>query len=176
MVLKYRFQKYTNGLSCMVDSDYAGCLKTRKSTNGGVLMMGNHCIKTWSSRQAVIALSSGEAEFYGVVKGASVLLGMLSVAKDLNIPLKGELWSDSSAAIGIASRKGLGKVRHLHTQYLWVQERLSAKDFTLHKVRGDKNMADLLTKHLDRGKLDKFCKMLGYETMEGVDKLTLKAD
>ena len=36
-------------------------------------------------------------------------------------------------------------------------------------------MADLLTKHLDRGKLDKFCKMLGYEEMKGVDKLTLKA-
>ena len=85
------------------------------------------------------------------------------------------MWSDSSAAIGIASRKGLGKVRHLHTQYLWVQERLSAKGFTLHKVRGDKNMADLLTKHLDRSKMDKFCKMLGYEEMEGVDKLTLKA-
>ena len=56
-----------------------------------------------------------------------------------------------------------------------MQERLSAKDFTSQKVRGDKNMADLLTKHLDRNKLDKFCKMLGYEEMEGVDKLTLKA-
>ena len=124
MVLKYSFQQYTNGENCMVDSDYAGRLKTRERTNGGVLMMGKHCLKTWSSSQAVIALSSGEAEFYGVVKGASVLLGTLSVANDLNIPLKGELWSDSSAAIGIASRKGLGKVRHLHTQYLWVQERL----------------------------------------------------
>ena len=39
MVLKYRFQEYTNGSCCMVDSDYAGCLKTRKSTNVGVLMM-----------------------------------------------------------------------------------------------------------------------------------------
>ena len=54
-------------------------------------------------------------------------------------------------------------------------EKVRGKDFTLHKVRGDKNMADLLTKHLDRGKLDKFCKMLGYEEMKGVDKLTLKA-
>ena len=35
-------------------------------------------------------------------------------------------------------------------------------------------MADLLTKHLDKAKLVKFCKMLGYEAMEGVDKLTLK--
>ena len=34
-------------------------------------------------------------------------------------------------------------------------------------------MADLPTKHLDRGKLDKSCKMLGYDAMEGVDRLTL---
>ena len=40
---------------------------------------------------------------------------------------------------------------------------------------GDQNLADLLIKHLDGGKPDKFYKMLGYETMEGVDKLTLKA-
>ena len=99
---------------------------------------------------------------------------MLSVANDLNIPLKGELWSDSSTAIGIASKKGFGKGRHLHTQYLGLQERLSAKEFTLHKVRGDRHLADVLTKHLDRGRLDKFCKMLGHDTMEGVDKLTLK--
>ena len=175
MVLKYRFQQYTNGLTYMVDSDYAGCLKTRKSTNGGVIMMGKRCLETWSSSQAVIALSSGEAELYGLVKGASVLLGMLAVANDLNIPLKGEPWSDSSAETGIASRKGFGKVRHLHTQYLWAQERLSSKDFLLHKVCGDKNMADLLTKHLGRGEPDKLNKMLGFQAMEGVYKLTLTA-
>ena len=52
------------------------------------------------------------------------MLGMISVAKDLGPRLRGQLWSDSSAAIGIAARKALGKVKHLHTQYLWLQERV----------------------------------------------------
>jgi len=43
------------------DTDWAGCPKTRKSTNGGCLMVGAHLIKSWSSTQAVISLSSGEA-------------------------------------------------------------------------------------------------------------------
>lgn len=52
------------------DTDWAGCPKTRKSTNGGCLLVGSHLMKSWSSTQAVISLSSGEAEFYGVVKAS----------------------------------------------------------------------------------------------------------
>ena len=56
-----------------------------------------------SSTQAIIALSSGEAGFYGIVKGASVLLGACSLARDLGIELRGRVYTDSSAAKGIAS-------------------------------------------------------------------------
>ena len=52
------------------DIDWAGCPKTRKSTSGGAVMLGKHAIKHWSSTQPSVALSSGEAEFYGVVRGA----------------------------------------------------------------------------------------------------------
>eukprot|EP00959_Pyramimonas_sp_CCMP1952_P322694 6752659-Pyramimonas_sp.AAC.1 len=58
-----------------VDSDHAGCLGTRKSTNGGVQFHGRHCIRTYSSTQTVLALSSGESEFYSIVKGISTCLG-----------------------------------------------------------------------------------------------------
>ena len=111
-------------------------------------MHGCHCIKSWSSNQSVIAISSGEAELCAVVKGASELLGMLSIGRDLQVGLSGHLHSDSSAAIGMSHRRGLGKVKHLHTQYLWVQERVRSEDFKLHKERTDRNRADLMTKHL----------------------------
>ena len=35
-------------------------------------MLGRHTIKTWSSTQTSIALSSGEAEFHEVVKAAGM--------------------------------------------------------------------------------------------------------
>ena len=38
-------------------------------------MVGAHLIKSWCSTQAVISLSSGEAEFYGVVKASGIGLG-----------------------------------------------------------------------------------------------------
>ena len=80
-------------------------------------------IKHWSSTQATIALSSGEAEYASLVKGAGQLIGARSLMHDFgvfNVPL--ELHCDSAAAIGIASRSGLGKLRHLEVHLLWVQE------------------------------------------------------
>ena len=81
-------------------------------------MHGQHCIKTWSSTQAIIALSSGEAEYYGVVKAASVALGARSMMKDLGHEVSIIVHTDAEAAKGIASRMGLGKTRHIDVHYL----------------------------------------------------------
>ena len=68
-----------------MDTDFAGCLKTRKSTSGGIVMLNGHTVKSWSVTQDVIALSSGEAEFYAMVKAASQSLGMRAMMQDLGI-------------------------------------------------------------------------------------------
>jgi hypothetical protein len=56
------------GLEVYTDTDWAGCLRTRKSTSGGCAMIGKHLIKAWSATQSSVSLSSGEAEYYGVVR------------------------------------------------------------------------------------------------------------
>ena len=112
-------------------------------------MFGSHCLKTWSSTQAIIALSSGEAEFYGIVKAASVGLGMLSMQQDIGIHTKLHVYTDAEAARGIATRRGLGRTRHIDVHLLWVQEKVAHEAFALHRVHGKSNPGDLMTKHLD---------------------------
>ncbi len=146
-----------------------------KSTNGGALTFGKHCAKSWSTTQSVIALSSGEAEYYGIVKGGSVLLGAISTARDLGIETKGQIHTGSTAAKGIANRRGLGRTRHIHVNYFWIQERVSSGDFTVHKVPTDDNPVDLFTKYLDQSKLDKLAKFLSYAFLDGKSHLTLTA-
>ena len=102
-------------------------------------MMGEHLLKHWSTTQKVLALSSGEAELYGVVKGASEALGLQSVASDLGISVNLHVKTDSSAAVGICNRAGIGKVRHLATGQLWVQERIRSGAFRLYKLPGAEN-------------------------------------
>ena len=45
-------------------------------------MMGRHLIKSWSSTQTSVSLSSGEAEYYGVVKASGIALGFQSLLRD----------------------------------------------------------------------------------------------
>ena len=130
-----------------VESDWAGCRKSRKSTSGGVILFGGAAVKGWSSNQSVIALSSGEAEYYAASKGASQALGFKAMLADLGIAAKIILYTDSSAARGIIHRAGLGKLRHLETGYLWLQAAVKAKRLQIRKVLGSENPAELFTKH-----------------------------
>ncbi len=67
-------------------------------------MFGPHCLKKYSSTQDVIALSSGEAEFYGIVKAGSHGLGMVSLCRDLGLKVPLRISTDSTAAKSIGSR------------------------------------------------------------------------
>ncbi len=116
-MLEYPFQE-ADGIQVHSDTDWAGCPRTRKSTSGGCVMLGSHCLKSWSSTQPTVSLSSGEAEFYGLVKAAGVGLGYKALLQDFGYELPATAWTDSSAAMGVVGRQGLGRLRHLDTHSL----------------------------------------------------------
>ena len=131
-------------------------------------MIGSHCIRTWSSTQPSVTLSSGEAEYYGMVKAAGAGLGHQSLMDDIGVHLPVCVWTDSSAALGIASRSGLGKMRHLETHTLWVQEKVRTGAISVKKVWGEVNPADLFTKHLpSREKVHQLLSLFGCEYRDG---------
>ena len=80
--------------------------------------------------------------------GAAQALGFITLMADMGVQVKATVHTDASAAIGIARRAGLGKLRHLNVRYLWLQHELHSPELTLHKVHGLSNPADLVTKHL----------------------------
>ena len=69
-------------------------------------MRGGHCFKTWSKTRAIVAKSSGEAEFYAVVRGSTGALGMATLAKDLGRKVEIKLHIDALAAKGMIERQG----------------------------------------------------------------------
>ena len=86
--------------------------------------------------------------------GASLGIGLVSLAKDLGITLALDIRTDATAAICVCKRRSLGKIRHLATADLWVQDKLKTKKITLSKIHGPANPADILTKHVDRRVLE----------------------
>ena len=93
-------------------------------------MLGTHFIKSWSSTQTSVSFSSWESEFYGVVKAGGISLGYQALLRYVGIRLPVRVWTDSTATIGICGRQGLGKLRHIDTQCLWIQQRVRDKSLT----------------------------------------------
>ena len=154
------------------DSDFAGCVKSRKSTSGGIILFGGCPIKTYCSLQAVRALSSGEAEYYAMVKAASVAIGIRSMLMDLGVT-EGRiiLKTDASAALGVAQRLGIGKIRHIEVNQLWLQEKVYEGDIIVEKVSTDENLADALTKPLTNEGIIQHVLGLGYEMRQDRHRL-----
>ena len=62
---------------------------------------------------------------------------------------------------GRHQRKGVGRVWHLGVGMLWMQEHRLRGVLAFQKVFGTSNLADLMTKHLGRYVISKYCDMLG---------------
>ena len=60
-VLWFAWEAVQSILQVYVDTDYAGCPRTRRSTKGGLVMHGGHLLKTWATTQTVVTLSSVDA-------------------------------------------------------------------------------------------------------------------
>ena len=77
------------------------------------------------------------------------------------------LFSDSAAALGIIGRRGLGKVRHVETGYLWLQDAVANKRLRVAKVPATKKPADLATKFIEAEDIDRHLTYLGYAHEQG---------
>ena len=143
-----------------VDSDWAKGAD-RKSTSGGVVVFGGVAVKHWSRTQASRALSVGEAEYYALVTGCAEGLGMQSVLTDLGVQAGVRIWTDSSTARAVASRRGLGKLRHVELKFLWVQEIVKRGRVRVGWIPGAKNPADHLTKPRSWGEIKDLLTLVG---------------
>ena len=82
---------------------------------------------------------------------------------------------DSSAAKGMGSRRGVGRVRHLHCSVLWIQQMVHDGIMKMRKILGTESTADFGTKHVDKQTLTKMMGALNLDTQSGESSLTFKA-
>ena len=102
-----------------------------------------------------------------VVKGTTEAMGLQALFSDFGRKTNIAIRSDATAAIGIVSRIGLGKVRHLSVADLWIQQaaRQGRAEYT--KVPGDINPADMFTKAVDEKTMNRHCETIGQVVLEG---------
>ena len=114
-------------------------------------MLGSHCVKTWSSTQGPTALSVCEAEYYAMAEGVMRMKGARACSVELGVLGEMEvadIATDSSAAKSFASRRGLGRMRHVEVRWLWLQAEVASGRVRVLKMPGEANPADVGTKYL----------------------------
>ena len=122
------------------DSDQAGCLKTRKSTTGMVLLRDAHCLKVSGHTQSTVSLSNGKSEYYGTVTDFGMCADFV-------------VRTDSSSGLAVA-RIGSSQQR-------------AQQGVRLKKKPDDTNVSDALTKSLDEICMTNLLAMMGYEFKNG---------
>ena len=142
-MLRFDHQEYGDTVRIPVDLDCAGS-EERYSTHEG-----QHLVDSWVASDQVRAPSSGEAELYGIVDGSARGIFTKHMYEEMGRTINIDVETDSTAAIGMCSRTGVGKTRHIQVCWLWIQDAIRDKVVRLRKVRGTDNEADTGTKDLD---------------------------
>ena len=171
VIQMFRRQRILTRLDVYSDSDHAGCIRTRKSTSGCVIMAGCNLLKSVCRGQAVVALSSGEAEFYALVTSASEALCEQSIASEWDVRLSINLIFDATAGAAMSSRRGLGRVKHVHTAFLWIQNYVTNGLIKLTKKHTSENLADILTKPVTATLMVQMMDLMGFRYVAGRSKI-----
>ena len=156
----FRCQRPPEGLLVYTDSDWAADKETRRSISCLAERFGDHLLEVSVAKQTVVALSPGEAEFYGIVRAAAHGMQTRQLLEAVNKKLQLTVLSDASAARGMCTRTGSGKVHHLGIEELWVQQKYRDRAFDLQPVDTLLNWADLGTKAHGAERLDPLCRQM----------------
>ena len=132
------------------DSDYAGCLDTRRSRTGYTFHLGEGCITWQSKKQATVALSTSEAEFLSLssatqeVKWLRTLLEELGFQQDIV-----ELNQDNTGCMGMVKKRNMpAKSKHIDIRHHFIHDAIKEKLMELKWCPTDLMKADIMTKPL----------------------------
>ena len=151
-------------INVYVDSDWAGCPTTRKSTTGFIISLLGTTINYGSRTQATIALSSAEAELYAINTGATEALHIRSLLMELlNInKINIKIHTDSSSGKSMATRIGSSrKAKHIELKHLFIQQLISHDYVRIIKIHTNDNSADILTKYVSTETLQRHLQQAG---------------
>ena len=147
-----------------VDSDWAGCPTTRKSTTGFVITILGTATNYGSRTQATIALSSAEAGLYAINSGVTEalhirnLLMELLKANKVNIKIHTDSSSGKSMATRIISSR---KAKHIDIKHLFTQQLISHDIVKSFKIHTNDNPADIFTKSVSTETLQRHLQQAG---------------
>jgi hypothetical protein len=147
--------KYGFDLKGFVDSDFAGCEDSRKSTTGWVFTLAGGPISWSSQRQKTVATSTLDAEYIAGAEAAKEAVWIRNFINDLRIPglyVKSvPLYIDCNSALKLTHNPEFhSKSKHIDVKHHFIREKVEEGEINTQRVNTKDNLADILTKALPR--------------------------
>ena len=153
-------------LSGYSDSDWAGCVESRKSTSGFVFQVGKCCVSWSSKKQPVVALSSTEAEYIALCRAAQETVWLRNLLRDVGFSQAEPttVREDNQGAIALAKNpKDHPRTKHVDVKYHYTREVIDKRLMKVDYIPTSDMVADTLTKALPRPAFEKFRTLMGVE-------------
>ena len=157
-----------------VDAAFGDCVDTRRSTSGYIFMANGSPITWKSGRQTLVTLSSTKAKYVAARDGAKEAVWLRLLAEELgfepNEPTT--LLEDNNACIAQTENPLHHKrTKHIDISFHYTREQVKRKALKLERVDTANQLADMMTKPLDRTTFERLLGMLGMkDTQLFVDK------
>ena len=149
------------------DADYAGDLDDRRSTSGNVFLMSSGPVSWFSKKQAIVTLSTAEAEYVALSRAAQEIVWIRRLLSDLTA-IQGQatvLMEDNQGAICIAKNPvSHSRTKHIDVRYHYVREAVNDDIINLQYCPTQEMVADILTKPLPKKRFETLRTSMGLTT------------
>ena len=133
------------------DSDFVGCIDSKKSTSGHIYLLAGGAISWKSAKQALIASSTMATEYIACYEASNHgnwlknFIISLKVVQGIERLLK--LYCDNQSAVMFANNnRSLTKSKHIDIKYLVFKERVQNGQLSIEHIGTNSMVADPLTK------------------------------
>jgi hypothetical protein len=139
------------------DSTWASDASTKRSVTGYVYTLAGGAISWNSKLQPTVALSSTEAEYMAAAAATQDAIYLREFLASLHFVQDGPtiIYEDNQGAIALSENPVHHKrVKHIDIRHHFVRERVESGDVKLIYIETNKQIADILTKPLERVKFE----------------------
>jgi len=140
-------------LTGFVDSDFAGCEDSRRSTTGWVFTLAGGPVSWSSQRQKTVATSTMDAEYTASAEATKEAVWIHNFINDLRIPGvhidSVPLYIDNNSALKLTRNPEFhNRSKHIDVKHHFVREKVEEGVINTQRVDTMDNLADVFTKAL----------------------------
>jgi len=146
-----------------VDSDFAGCKNTRRSTEGTIFIVAGGPVSWESKQQDTVTLSTIEAEYMAFSRTMTQAILISKYFDEVGLPTQKPIiiHADNSGAISNSiNHKNHQRTKHIDVHHHFVKEHTKSGEIVFQYIPSTENIANILTKSLPCEATRKFASYL----------------